>query len=167
MQIPDHAPWRTLPTTLPGNITLVRRDGLFVRVGAICADPAGLRFHVLIGFDARRVSFGDVQFYRRDRFTHPDPARLQVLLPDGLIADSAGRAWELPPGAPVLTYDGGAPTPSDKSASAYRRHESWWRLSPLPPAGSLQFRCFLRGSDEPDGVGRLDLTAFPGVSGAA
>lgn len=62
-----------------------------------------------------------------------------------------------------MTYRGGDPLPSEPDVlneAPFRRHETYWWVSPLPPPGILDFIIYLRDSAEPVGVGRGDSGAI-------
>jgi len=59
-----------LPVTVAGDLVLVRRGGVLVSVGAICAYPVGFEFYLTIGFD-RRQAAGCRRCRSRGRWSWP------------------------------------------------------------------------------------------------
>jgi hypothetical protein len=150
-------PAGVLPVSVPANMTLVRQDRMFARVTSIVSFPTGFLFFLVIGFDAGSVPFRTVEFYAPRERSYPLPARLRVSFADGRAADSAADP-RIPEDA-VMRYRGGDSRPGEPatlSQAPFRRHETCWWVSPLPPPGNLDFLIYLRDSAEPAGVGRID-----------
>ena len=163
-----------LPVSVPINMTLVRRPDLVARVTAAVVFPRGFLFYLVLGFDLRSSPFRLLDFHSpRERPGYPRPARLQVRFADGRVADSAVKTYYRPaPEDAVMLYQGGNSHPSEPKSleqDAFRRHESRWWVSPLPPPGVLEFIMHMRDSLEPAGSGSLDagpIRAAASQSGA-
>jgi hypothetical protein len=161
-----------VPVSVPLNLTLARRPGLFVRMTAASVYPDGFLFLLAVGFDIRRVPFESVDFYAPRELGYPLPARLQARFPDSRIADSLSKT----PGSraghgAVLVYRGGTSHPvyGDRERDPFRRHDTSWWVSPLPPPGPLEFTVHLRDDPDPAGAGTLPagpLLEAAGRSGA-
>lgn len=157
----EHPPTWALPVSVPVNTTLVRRSNLVARVTAAVVFPQGFLFYLVMGFDLRSYPFQLIDFYSpRARRDYPTPASLQVRFPDGLVADSSVKTYHRPaPEGPVMIYRGGDShprEPENPGDDAFRRHESLWWVSPLPPPGVLKFIMHTRDSPEPAGSGNFD-----------
>lgn len=148
-----------VPVSVPLNLTLVRRRHLVVQVTAASAYPDGFQFLLSVGFDIRRIPFPRVDFYAPRELRYPLPARLEVRFPDGRVADSLVKL----PGSrqnekAVLVYRGGLAHPCDagvQERDTFRRHETSWWVSPLPPPGQVEFAVHLRDSADLAGTGVL------------
>lgn len=147
---------QAMPVSVGANVTVVRQDHVFVWIGALCAYADGFAFHLIAGFDTRQVSYRQVGFRRMERFTDPAPARILIRFSDGTVADSTVMEHLSPATQPSLVPCDGTPEPGEMSVARYGRHESRWRVSPLPPAGQLEFSVYLRGSVRPDGAALMD-----------
>jgi hypothetical protein len=80
--------------------------------------------------------------------------RVCVGFSDGQVLDSAADMTAVvTPGMPVLMYSGGV---SALSGTPALRSESRWWVSPLPPAGPVQFTVLLPGSPESAGAASID-----------
>jgi hypothetical protein len=148
-----------VPVSVPLNLTLVRRPGLFIRATTAGVCPDGFLFLLSVGCDIRRIPFESVDFYAPRELGYPLPARLQARFPDGRVGDSLVKL----PGSrlgedAVLIYRGGTSHPiyGDREQDSFRRHETSWWVSPLPPPGPLEFAVHLRDSPELAGSGAID-----------
>jgi hypothetical protein len=154
--------------SVPLNLTLVRRPGLFIRATMAGVHPDGFLFLLSVGFDIRRIPFESVDFYAPRELGYPLPARLQARFSDGRVGDSLVKL----PGSrigedAVLIYRGGTSHPifGDREQDSFRRHETSWWVSPLPPTGPLEFAVHLR--DSPELAGSRTLAAEPILEAAA
>jgi hypothetical protein len=149
-----------LPVTVAGDLVLVRRGGVLVSVGAVCAYPVGFEFYLTFGFDRSQAAVwragvpGDpmLGFHVRTPQERESATRIVVGFADGTVADSV--MMRVPPGEPVVRFAGG-----DSGIGSYLsvlRAESRWWVSPLPPPGPVEFRIFLHGAAEPDGIASMD-----------
>lgn len=145
-----------VPVSVPLNLTLTRRPDLVMRLTAAGVYPNGFLFLVSVGFDIQRIPFKRVDFYAPRELTYPLPARLEVRFSDGRVADSLVKL----PGRRIneealLVYIGGMshPLESDPEPDSFRRHETTWWVSPLPPPGTVEVAVHLRDSAEQAGTG--------------
>jgi hypothetical protein len=152
----EYPPAWALPVSVPSNITLARRDDLFIRISTICAYPVGFLFYLVVGFDRRRLSYGDLDFHGNERLIKPSPARVEVRFSDGQATDSATRDDRRAAREPVLIPDGASPGPGIADDVTYGWQESRWWVSPLPPTGPVGFAVYRLGFTQPVGVGRID-----------
>ncbi len=153
-----------LPVTVDGGLTLIRQPGLLAFVGPICAYPVGFLFHLTISADSRALDRGQptapsprlVDFSARTADEKQSAARIQVRFSDGRAAESGDDTADGPtPADIVLNYSGGTSLlyRSDPAPVA----ESYWWVSPLPPAGPVHFTVMLPGL--PGGAGSAAFDA--------
>ena len=151
-----------LPVTVAGDLVLIRRGGVLVSVGAVCAYPVGFEFYLTVGLDRRQAAGrraavpGDrmLGFHARTPQERESATRVAVGFADGAVADSTAPMRRVTPGEPVLRFAGG-----DSAIGSYLpvlRAESRWWVSPLPPPGPVEFRVFLHGAAELDGTASMD-----------
>jgi len=165
---------QALPRSVPVNLTLAQRPDLVARVTAAVVYPQGFLFYLVLGFDLRSNPFQLLDFYSpRERQGYPTPARLQVRFPNGHVADSSEKTYYRPaPKDAVMIYKGGNShpcEPENPGDDAFRRHESRWWVSPLPPPGVLEFVMHMRDSLQSAGSGSFDagpIRAAASESGA-
>jgi hypothetical protein len=151
----DGPPTWALPVTVAGDLVLVRQAGALVRVGPICAYPAGFVFYLTVSFNPGQVAGRNVGFHVRTPQERASATRIRVTYADGQMADSA--AWmsgEQAPGRLLLRFDGGGSVIRDYFQVP--RAESRWWVSPLPPPGPVGFTVFLQGAAEPSGTAAMD-----------
>jgi hypothetical protein len=160
-----------LPVTVAGDLVLVRRGGVLVSVGAVCAYPVGFEFYLTVGFDRGQAAGrrawvrGDrlLGFHARTPQERESVTRITVGFADGAAADSVALLRRIPPGEPVLRFAGG-----DSVIGSYLsvlRAESRWWVSPLPPPGPVEFRVFLHGAAGPDGTASMDAGVIVAAAG--
>ena len=137
-------------------MTIVRRDHVFVWVGALCAYADGFAFHLITGFDTRQVSYRQVGFRRLERFTDPAPARILIRFSDGSVADSTVMEHLSSATQSSLVPCDGTAEPGEMFVGRYGRHESRWRVSRVPSPGQLEVSVYLQGSVRPDGEAVMD-----------
>lgn len=153
----ERPPGGAVPVSVPLNLTLVRQPDLMVRVTVASAYPDGFLFLLSVGFDIRLIPFKRVDFYAPRELDHPLPARLEVRFSDGRVADSL---MKLPrrrlDEEAILVYVDGTSHPlegKDQERDSFRRQETSWWVSPLPPPGPVEFAVHLRDSPELAGTG--------------
>jgi hypothetical protein len=145
-------PARDIPVAVPGDVVLVRSQGLAASVGAVTVTSAGFEFTLSI---AARDGHPDVYLAlheaERDRHTW-----LEVRFADGrgCTADLNSRTWS--GGSENLWLDFLYGDAMDIAAGFDSR---WW-VSPLPPPGPVQLTVHLNGRAGPDGTGSLDGQAL-------
>lgn len=153
-------PGGAVPVSVPLNLTLVRRPGLVVRVTAASAYPDGFLFLLSVGFDIQRIPFERVDFYAPNELRYPLPARLEMRFPDGRMADSFAKLPGRRLDGAVMSYIGGMPSPLHARGAGprerFRRHETSWWVSPLPPPGPVELAVYLRDCPELAGTGAFD-----------
>jgi hypothetical protein len=153
-----------LPVTVAGDLLLVRRAGVAVSLGPLCAYPAGFVFYLMIGIDRGRVTNRTVTFWGRSPADQAVATRLRVEFSDGRVADSLVKSRERPkPGDLVLRFSGG--TSQIHGYDLVPRSESRWWVSPLPPPGPVEFTVFLQGAAEPSGTARVDAGLITEAAG--
>lgn len=144
-----------LPVTVPGDVVLVRQQGVLASVGALCVYPAGFEFYLTIALDAECVPERAMRFHGHSAEDRASATRVRVGFSDGRAADSVDQmARRVVAGEVVLRFAGG-----DSGISNYRqvsRCESRWWVSPLPPPGQVWFEVLLHGPTEFMGSGQID-----------
>jgi hypothetical protein len=138
-------------------------------VTSVSAFPTGFLFSLVVGFDIRVIPFRRLDFHApREPRDYPAPARLLARFADGRAADSAVKPHWSPSDAAVMIYRGGdshAMEPRSAGDDGFRRHETCWWVSPLPPPGALEFVLRLRDAPGPAGAGSVDAGPILAASG--
>ena len=160
--MPAEEPWTqappswALPVTVAGALVLIRQADVLACIAPMCAYPTGLLFSLTISFNPRTADNTAIEFYDRGPAERVPLTRLQVRF-DGEVLDSAApRTGRTGDRVPVLRNCGAHST--SLAGHPHPKHESTWWLSPLPPAGPIEFALYLQGESEQSGAAHIDAS---------
>jgi hypothetical protein len=152
-----------VPVTVAGELVLVRRADVLAYIGPVCAYPTGFLFSLTIA--AAPGGSGDSMIglcVREGR--RPGPVlRVQARFGD-VTVDSAARGTGRAAAGQPLLRDWGASATGRVGHPHPRSAGRWW-VSPLPPAGPVEFAVFLPGEAEQSGAGRMDAGPIIAAAG--
>jgi hypothetical protein len=161
----DAAPWVTslrkfLPGVAPVALLLARGPDVVVAISTLRCFPAGIEITLIA--HARQPGsdlFDQVSGY----ITSEDHLQWTVTYPDGATAVAGADIGNGVPQTPVLVplHTSGSAGETEAEVTA-----TFW-LSPLPPAGTLQFVCSWPGRDVPPVTTTLDTGPLLEAAGRA
>jgi hypothetical protein len=160
--VTETTPVRDIPVAVPGDLVLVREDGIVVCAGAFTVSSTGFEFEIRVVADesdpAVRLPKGT---FSVERDWRADCTWMSIRYSDGRACDASTLTCA-PPGdesgrksADIVVKPTFAPD---------ERSSRWW-VSPLPPPGPLAFTIHLDGRAGP--VGTASLDAGPLLAAAA